>query len=424
MLLLSIGGFLVICALLTVVSFVQSLYLESMRIRARELPAQVFFRETLEDKIGEQTEHGMLAFSLLKHTLLFLVGIVALALTSRHGPMWQALLEAFALASAAMLIFSYMIPQILYRRSGARWALALLPFFRLLILVARPVVMLILFLESLAELGDQTPQAKDEPTSAEHIEALITAGEEEGIIEEGDRKLIQSVVAFGDKTVREVMTARPNIVGIDQEATLEELRQLVIHEQYSRIPVFDRSIDRIVGFVHVRDMFELEPEEQATRKVKELIRPVRFVPETKPVTALLREMQEDGTHMAAVIDEYGNTAGIATLEDMVEEIVGEIRDEHEPASDVQREPDGAIVVSGSYDLDHLEELMSYRPQGETESTTVGGLVTEWLGRVPSAGERVCRNGLSIEVLAGNDRRVEQVRISRFQTGEGLASNGK
>ena len=139
------------------------------------------------------------------------------------------------------------------------------------------------FFYSLIELADENSGTEEPATPAENIEALISAGTEEGLIEEEDRKLIQSVVEFGDKVVREVMTPRPNIVAISADATLEELRQLVINEQYSRIPVYEGSIDQIIGFVHVRDMFELDEDERARRNVRELMRPIRFVPESKPV---------------------------------------------------------------------------------------------------------------------------------------------
>jgi CBS domain containing-hemolysin-like protein len=164
--------------------------------------------------------------------------------------------------------------------------------------------------------------------------------------------------------------------------------------------------------VHVRDMFELDEDARRGRKVKELARPIRFVPESKPVNDLLREMQQDGAHMAIVVDEYGNTAGLATMEDLVEEILGEIHDEHEPERDVTEEPNGKFVVAGSVDVDRLRDLLGFRPQQDTESTTVGGLVTEWLGHVPRIGEAVEREGIRIEVLAGNDMRVDQVRISK------------
>src|SRR6185437_6044472 len=204
---------------------------------------------------------------------------------------------------------------------------------------------------------------------------------------------------------------RPRIVAIRQDASLEELRDIVIHEQYSRIPVYEENIDQINGFVHVRDMFELDDEDRARRKVRDIVRPIRAVPETKPVNDLLREMQEEGAHMAVVVDEYGSTAGIVTLEDMVEEIVGEIH-EHEPDRDFRQEPDGSYVVSGSFDLDRLTGLVDFHPQENPESTTIGGLVTEWLGHVPAVGEEAERDGILIRVLAANDRRVDQVRVAK------------
>ena len=220
------------------------------------------------------------------------------------------------------------------------------------------------------------------------------------------------MVEFGDKVVREVMTPRPDIVAVEADATLEQLRQLVIHEQYSRIPVYEGSIDRIVGFMHVRDMFELEEEERVSRKIREVMRPIRFVPETKPVNDLMREMQQEGGHMAIVVDEYGNTAGLATMEDLVEVILGEIRDEHEPDSDVKVEDDGSFVVSGSFDIGRMDDLLDFSPEHDIESTTVGGLVTEWLGRVPLPGEVVERHGIRIEVVASDELRVEQVRMRK------------
>ncbi len=273
----------------------------------------------------------------------------------------------------------------------------------------RPLVWALEFSQSLFELDD-APKSDESQRPDEHIEALILAGEEEGIIEKGDRELIQSVVAFGDKTVREVMTPRPRIVAIRQNAALEELRQLVINEQFSRIPVYEENIDQIIGFVHSRDMFELDEDERAQRKVRDIMRPIRAVPETKAVNDLLREMQEEGAHMAVVVDEYGSTAGIVTMEDMVEEIVGEIHDEHEPDRDFRQDPDGSFVVSGSFDLGRLEDLLDFHPQEGTESTTVGGLVTEWLGHVPDVGEEGERDGISFKVLAANNLRVDQVRV--------------
>jgi CBS domain containing-hemolysin-like protein len=400
--------------LLVLVTFVQMLYLESLRLRSRDLPSLKFFKETLEDRIGLKTEDGAGSFSVIKHTLLALLGVGFLAGFSA-GYRWtvQTFLEAIVSAWITMIVAAYAAPQVLYRRTEGSWLLPVTPLLKLLALAAKPFVFLLSLFQSLIELGDDKNGTEEAPTSAENIDALISAGTEEGLIEEEDRRLIQSVVEFGDTVVREVMTPRPNMVTISAEATLEELRQLVINEQYSRIPVFEGTLDQIVGFVHVRDMFEVEEEDRERRKVRELLRPIPMVPETKRVNDLMREMQQTSTHMVIVVDEYGNTAGVATMEDLVEVILGEIRDEHEPGTDVLEDGDG-YIVSGNFDLARVEQLFELRHEEDIDSTTIGGLVSEWLGRVPKAGEVVERNGLRIEVLAGDDLRVTQVRVSKIQ----------
>lgn len=409
--------------LLAFVSYIQLLYHESLRLIKREVRSLEYFRETLAAKIGLDTEQGSIRFSLIKHISLPLAGVFFLcALVRPSVPGWQAVLESAALSIAAMLVSAYIVPHFLYRRLRGDWLLRLLPMVKFLALVALPLAGLLLAFESILDFGT-TEGKEDLPNdSVENIEALITAGAEEGIIEEEDRKLIHSVVAFGGKSVREVMTARPHIVAISADRSLEDLRQLVIHEQYSRIPVYSGTIDNVVGFVHVRDMFELDPEDRQNKPLGDLIRPINLVPETKPVSDLLRDMQRDGSHIVVVVDEYGNTAGLVTMEDLVEEILGEIRDEHEPGRDVRHESDSTFIAPGSLDLDRLHDLLEFRPEHDTESTTVGGLVTEWLGHVPQVGESVERDGIRIDVLASDERRVEEVRISRVNTPVAMAVN--
>jgi CBS domain containing-hemolysin-like protein len=413
---------LAICfsVLLAGVTFVQVLYLESLRLRSRELPALEFFKDTLKDRIGLKAERGALAFSLLKHTLIAFIGVLMLALSSRAtGVTWQTVLEACLSSWLVLLTAGYAIPQILYRKTEGRWVLPFVPVLRSLAFTMRPLTATLGFFQAVVDLSDPEEPGSEATSTEDHIEALISAGAEEGLIEEDDRKLIQAAAAFGDKTVREVMTPRPRIVAIGAGQSLEELRELLINEQYSRIPVYDGTIDRIEGFIHARDVFELEEEERLRRTARDLMRPVRSVPETKPVDDLMREMQEDRAHMVIVVDEYGNTAGLATMEDLVEEILGEIRDEHEPEMDMTVEPGGRYVVSGSFDLGRLQELLNLRTLPEVASTTVSGLASEWLGRVPSVGDVVEREGIRIEVLAASDRRVDQVRVSRSEG----ASNG-
>jgi CBS domain containing-hemolysin-like protein len=414
---IALTAVILLAALLMLVTLIQMLYMDSVRVRAKEIEFLEFFRESLSDRLDLTVDDGILRFSLIKHTCLTLIGIAVLVIVS-GGPITPtSLVEALVISWLAMLVCAYIVPQTLYRRTTGHWFVPMLPLVKLLAAIVKPVAALLGFLHSLVQLGRTDEGVEENGTAEDGIDALIDAGAEEGILQEQDRRLIQSVVAFGDKTVREVMTPRPQIVAIRADVTLEDLRELVINEQFSRIPVFEDTIDQVIGFVHVRDMFEVDHTERTHRLVRELVRPVRFVPETKPVNDLLREMQKDGAHMAMVVDEYGSTAGLVTMEDMVEEIVGEIRDEHEPGHDVERDDTGGIIVSGSFDVDHLDELMEFRASDETESTTVGGLVTEWMGRVPTAGDSVERDGIRIEVLAANELRVDQVRISKVDEKE-------
>jgi CBS domain containing-hemolysin-like protein len=405
------------CGALVLVTFVQLLYLESLRLRPRERAALDFFKSNLQQRIGVESDRGVLTFSFIKHTLLVLLGLVYLLLSARFRSVatLEAVVGAGIGAWLTMLFATYMTPHVLYRHTAGRWLRPFTPLLCVLAILVRPVVTLFSFFQTLSDMTESPETAQEAATPAENIDALIAAGAEEGLIEESDRELIQSVVEFGDTTVREVMTPRPNIVAIGANRPLEELRQLVINEQYSRIPVFEENVDRVIGFVHVRDMFELSEEERERRTVRELVRPIPFVPETKPVNDLLREMQRDRAHIAIAVDEYGNTAGLVTMEDMVEEVFGEIRDEHEPDLDIAQDAAGNYIVSGNFGVDRLEDLVDFRPAGDLESTTVGGLLMEWLGRVPQAGESVERDGIKIEVLASNGLRVEQVRISRAKT---------
>jgi len=404
---------ILLVALTALFTTMQTLYTESMRLRSRELPAMEYFKDVLEPKLKMPTETGALTFSVWKHACLVAIGVLVLAGVIGPGPVAPFdVLEALLAALLLMNLSAYLIPQLLYRRSSGHWMHAFLPLYSATALVSRPFVAALNFLHSLLDIVKQEPEGNEAATPAENIDTLITAGTEEGLIEEDDRKLIESVIAFGDKVVREVMTPRPNMVTTKADDTLDDLHELVVHEQFSRIPVCQSSIDDIVGFVHVRDMFEVAESDRPKRKVRELMRPIRMVPETKSVHDLMREMQHEGSHMVIVVDEYGNTAGLATMEDLVEVILGEIRDEHEPDSDVKEDGRGGFIVSGNFDLARLADMLGYHSEDEIESTTIGGLIMEWLGRVPKAGETIERDGIRAEVLASDDMRIKQVHLSR------------
>ncbi len=413
---LLILAFLAGGALLVLASLMQRAYQESQRLRLKDAAFLDAFHEYLEERIGVRTEEGAMAFSLAKHTLL--VALVAgIGLVTVHGQreLWLIGVEVLGTSLATMFLCVYLLPPLLFQRVSGRWITTLLPLCMAIIWVFRPLRYFLDFFESLASIGKQNGEDNDATTQEEHFEAFMEAGAEEGLIEDEDRKLIRSVVEFGDKTVREVMTSRNKMVVVEANQTLDALRSVVIEAQLSRFPVYEGDLENIIGFVHVRDVFEVEEKDLARRQVRELMRPVRMVPESKPVSTLLREMQGDGTHMVIVVNEYGDTAGLATLEDLVEEIFGEIRDEHEPEPDVESDGNGGFIVQGSMDVDRLEELVGYRTEDDAESTTVGGLLAEWAGHVPRVGEVIQEDGLCMEVLEGNELRVDKVRICRVDT---------
>ena len=223
---------------------------------------------------------------------------------------------------------------------------------------------------------------------------------------------MQSVVDFGDTLVREVMTPRPDIVAVRTDTTLDQLRRVFIEERYSRLPVYEDSLDRVLGFVFVKDLVALTDTPGSEQVVSRLLRPAYSVPETKRVADLLRELQRAQAQMAIVHDEFGGTAGLATVEDLLEEIVGEIRDEY----DIETEPivdegEGSFVFDGRVGFDDLCERLDVAIEAEGCDTVAAYLLAR-LGRVPQVGESFDLDGLVVEVLDGERRRVHRVRLRR------------
>lgn len=416
---------LVLPLAIVVVAFVQLLYLDALRLRGRGGPAHESFRETLQPRLGFEIEDGALVFSLIKQTLLVIESMSIFGAFLLERPFaWGLGLEALLLTIMVVILSVYLAPQTLFHKTNGHWLSFLIPVLKVIALPVRPIVGLFRLLESLAGLGLPEEPPPSNGSSTQEIEALIEAGADEGLIEESDRRMLQSVVALGTKTVHEVMTPRGSIVGIRREATLEQLRRLVAEQGYSRIPVYRDSIDNVVGFVHVRDLVKYANQEGVSKRVFEFLRPIRSVPETQRADQVFREMQQDNAHIVVVVDEYGNTAGLVTMEDVVEEVFGEIQDEHDLPGDVRQEAEGVWLLSGNVDLDLLTELVQFKPSPETESTTVGGLVTEWLGHVPQPTELVERDGIRLEVTAADERRVEEVRLSKARPAEPVGAKAE
>jgi CBS domain containing-hemolysin-like protein len=407
-----IPAILALCAILTVVSYVDRVYLQLSRVTTGSLRDSLdIFEAEIEPRLKLERQAAALTFRLLSHLLLVLVAALTILVAARSADtLLESLLQEMVLPVCEVFFLMHLIPYLLLTHSTGRWLGPVVPLLRVLSYIVWPIRTLLEAGVSVAHLHDEKPTPAE--AVQESIEALVEAGESQGILEPHDAELIEQVMEFGDKLVREVMTPRPDIVAIPASATLAELRQLLVDSKYSRVPVYENSLDEIIGIANVHDLLGVPEGEAAKRLARELARPVIFVPETKHGSELLRELQQKKQQMAIAIDEYGSVAGLVTAEDLVEEIVGEIEDENRRAiPDAVREPDGSMVFRGSVPVERLEELLGVSIDREpgASATTAAGLLNELAGHVPLPGEAVDTAQVHFEVVDANQRKVLRLR---------------
>jgi CBS domain containing-hemolysin-like protein len=402
---------ILLLGLLTLVSYVDRVYSEIGKFLSREFQDNIdVFEHDIEPRLGVSRQRASVSMAVLTQlTMAAIAMVVGFSVFRDRAWSGYEILQAAGALIIIVIVFNRLLPFVFFARTKGRWLMKYTLLLRLLVYLVLPITLVLGFCQSVAALTRE--HADEHPESpAEAVDALIEAGQEEGILDEGDRDLIQSVVEFGGKTVREAMKPRPDMIAIPTGTTVEQFIDLLRSKPFSRVPVYDGNIDHIKGIVFAQDVLQVADTEARTRTVDSLMRrDVYFVPESKLGSDLLREMQKQNIKMAIVVDEYGGTAGLVTIEDLVEEIVGEIRDEHEKA-DVVRESESSYIVPGSMDVDRLDELFGVRPEGK-EAATVAGLVSELAGRIPLPGEVIEDDGLRYEVLESTERRVQRVRIS-------------
>lgn len=339
---------------------------------------------------------------------LVLAALVIQLATGAAG--WRAALIIFLAMTTWTLGLQYVLPVLLVRRNPEQALALLLPIFdavtRPLAAVTRPLTALVDGMRG-QDRGAETAEGQADPGPAGAGEGK----DEDAISDEEGRELLRSVVDFTDALVKEVMTPRPDIVAIPVTASLTDLRNLFREEQYSRIPVYRDTLDNVVGIVFVKDLVALPP--GAEPPLTTLMRTPQFVPESKRATDLLKELQRRQLHMAMVVDEYGGTAGLVTVEDLIEEIVGEIRDEYDTESDaVVEEEDGALLVQGKASVDDVADRLAVSIVRDGFDT-VGGFLLARLGRMPYVGETFETDGLEVEVVEVERRRITKVRLRRL-----------
>lgn len=359
------------------------------------------------------------ALSATIQILLIIFSILATLIVSNFFYEHQRLLVLSLFVCLFLaFIFRQFIPRILTWKNPESKLLFLLPFIR-------PVYGVMAFLsdplqffvkEESSEITSIPNKKEDEEeTDSDNIQALIEVGEAEGIIEEDDRELIESVFEFAETKVGEIMTPRTEICALPIDATITAARDLIIEEKYSRLPIYRDKIENIEGVVYVRDLLQAWAEGKENQKIETLMRDAYFIPETKSAAELLKEMQTSHAQIAIVVDEYGGVAGLITVEDILEELVGEIEDEDTEQEEVIEiiEGDGGnyFDVLGSTEIHKIERIFDFDLEDD-EYTTIAGLVISEAGYVPKKGEKLTIHGIEIEILKANDKRLHLLRLKK------------
>ena len=307
-----------------------------------------------------------------------------------------------------VLICEHIAPLAIVRRNPERVLEVLLPSFET---IARILLPLTVALHRLAVSRRERPGTVPIEPETPAADVAAPQGDSDDLQQGQARELLRSLVEFRETMVREVMTPRPDVIAIEAKATIGDLIALAREQQYSRVPVFNESLDNIVGFITIKDLIQLEPSD-LSQPITPLIRPAHFVPESQRVPELLKEFQRKRIQAAVVVDEYGGTAGLVTIEDLLEEIVGEIRDEYDvEVEPVLAEQDGSFVFSGRTHVRELAERLKIDVENEGYET-VGGYLLAHVGRVPHVGEAFELDGLAVEVLEAERRRITRVRVRR------------
>lgn len=447
----------VLLAILAMAAYIDRVYSEMGKFLAREYQDNIdAWEEVVEPRLRLGRESIALSASVLRQLTLAAIALffglrlytqTSLLPSLARTPSTSEIVRAACELILLVLIFDRLLPQILFTRTRGVWIARIRLLIQVLFYLILPITMLLQLLLSIAALAEPEDAAEEEHPS-EAMDALLEAGEEEGILEESDRELVRSVVEFGDKVVREVMTPRPEIFAVPGTLSLKAFTAQINKHVFSRVPVYSTSLDNVTGIAFAHDLLQVLDTDASSRTVAQIQRPAAFVPEMKKVAELLREMQREKQHMRLVIDEYGTVAGLVTIEDLLEAIVGNIADEHEEAEADDapvREPNGAYVVSGSFEISRLRDLFAEQIEapsrrtaeegepnnpadspeeydvreepvalhlpGGYESTTLGGLVSEIAGHIPLPGEVVEEDGLRLEVLASTDRRIDRIRVN-------------
>jgi len=331
-------------------------------------------------------------------------------------------LIATILISLVVLIFCEITPKTAAVQNPLRWAKVFVRPVRDAAWVLQPIVWSLgVITTSLVRVMGGQVKHRGPFVTEEELRLLVTVGEEEGVLEEDETEMIHSIFEFADTTVREVMIPRIDMVTLESDATVDEAVDLALQGGFSRIPVYKESIDDIIGVLYTKDMLKQLRENHNALLIRDLVRPAYFVPETKKLDDLLREMQQKHVHMVLVVDEYGSVAGLVTIEDLVEEIVGDIQDEYDREEKLYEQiHKNEYIFSAKISIDEFNELMDTHLD-DSDYETLGGFLYAQLDKIPNVGDTGTFNDLTFTVLTTRGRRITQVKVERkqkSQIGEG------
>ncbi|HYE83253.1 MAG TPA: hemolysin family protein [Clostridia bacterium] len=358
----------------------------------------------LASAIGAQTLSEGLA------TLLVRLNVPGIS----HSAAWISTFIVTSVIALFTLILGELVPKRMALSQSDKIALKVAGTINFLSKITSPVVKFLTFSTNIIVklLGGQV-KATGEQITEEEIRLMINVGEEKGIFQETETEMINSIFEFDDTVAKEVMTPRTDIVAISSEATLDEILDVIVEENFSRIPVYEESIDNIIGILYVKDLFGMIKRKMEWEvSLKNIIRSVYFVPEYKKIDELFKEMQKSKTHIAVVIDEYGGTAGLITIEDLLEEIVGNIFDEYDDVVlDFEKIDDNTYIVSGMLDIGDVNDIMDTSIP-EEEFDTISGMLLSHSGKMPEVGDEVDMGNIYFRIEEVDDKRISKIRIEK------------
>lgn len=399
----------------TALTAFRSIHLEKFADEKKE-KLVVLLKQWLKDP------NSMLTGMLIGNNIVNIMAssIATLLIVSYFGNTGKAVMITTIGMTVAILIFGEITPKIIARNNSSQVAGKVIPYIYYLTKLFSPLIWILIFISKLIGriVGINLEDAQVMITE-EDIISFVNVGKEEGIIEEDEKEMIHSIVGFGETTAKEVMTPRTSMTAFEGNKSIDEIWDSMIEDGFSRIPVYHETIDNIEGILYVKDIMAQLKDGDTSKAIRELIRPAYFVPETKSIIEILKEFREKKVHIAMVLDEYGGIVGLVTIEDLMEEIVGEIRDEFDAEEEefVKQLENNTYEIDAMIDIETLDKELDISLPISEDYESLGGLITTELGRIAEVGDELELENVKLKVIEMDKMRVSKVLIEREEAKE-------